>query len=404
MMRQYFENLETGLSAAIAGGKMSPRKLYSLEIARLGKRLYSGEDRVAWCGITAPFDLLNALGVTSCFVEFIGAMLAATGVSGDFIEETDHIGYSMDSCSYHRAVMGAALKGLMPEPEFLIGTTNPCSGGLAVLETLAAHFRKKLFVLHIPQDKSRDNVRFLADQLRDMVRFVEDITGGSLSPERLASAVLNTNRLREIMIDVYKLATHVPSPVSNRELGNFGIVMALFLGTDAAISVAEAFRDDFASRVRNMATAGSKEKLRLLWIQNRIQFKNPIETLLEKEYGAIIVVDELNDITWDAIDPNHPFESIARRSISIPFNGTINNRINHLRKLAKDYQIDGAINPCNWGCRQGTGGRGLIEEGLKEIGVPVLNLEVDCVDSRKFTEGQFQTRIEAFIEMMDSHK
>nr|HPI23203.1 2-hydroxyacyl-CoA dehydratase family protein [Spirochaetota bacterium] len=51
-------------------------------------------------------------------------------------------------------------------------------------------------------------------------------------------------------------------------------------------------------------------------------------------------------------------------------------------------------------CRQGTGARGLIEEGLKEIGVPVLNLEVDCIDSRKFTEGQFRTRIEAFMEML----
>jgi benzoyl-CoA reductase/2-hydroxyglutaryl-CoA dehydratase subunit BcrC/BadD/HgdB len=404
MMKQYFEALETGLSAAIAAGSASPRKRYSLEIARLGKRLYSGEDRVAWCGITAPFDLLNALGVTSCFVEFIGAMLAATGVSGDFIEETDHIGYSMDSCSYHRAVMGATLKGLMPEPEFLIATTNPCSGGLAVLENLAAHFRKKLFVLHIPQDESGGNVRYLADQFRDMMGFVKGITGASLAPEKLASTVLNTNRVRDIMIDVFKLATHVPSPVTNRELGNFGIVMALFLGTEAAVEIAEAFRDDFAGRIEGMAQTGSKEKFRLLWIQNRIQFKNPIENLLEKEYGAIIVADELNDITWDAIDPDHPFESIARRSISIPFNGAIQNRIRHLQKLAQDYQVDGAINPCNWGCRQGTGGRGMIEEGLKEIGVPVLNLEVDCVDARKFTEGQFQTRIEAFIEMMDSHR
>jgi benzoyl-CoA reductase/2-hydroxyglutaryl-CoA dehydratase subunit BcrC/BadD/HgdB len=337
-------------------------------------------------------------------VEFIGAMLAATGVSGDFIEETDHIGYSMDSCSYHRAVMGATLKGLMPEPEFLIATTNPCSGGLAVLENLAAHFRKKLFVLHIPQDESGGNVRYLADQFRDMMGFVKGITGASLAPEKLASTVLNTNRVRDIMIDVFKLATHVPSPVTNRELGNFGIVMALFLGTEAAVGIAEAFRDDFAGRIEGMAQTGSKEKFRLLWIQNRIQFKNPIENLLEKEYGAIIVADELNDITWEAIDPDHPFESIARRSISIPFNGAIQNRIRHLQRLAQDYQVDGAINPCNWGCRQGTGGRGMIEEGLKEIGVPVLNLEVDCVDARKFTEGQFQTRIEAFIEMMDSHR
>ena len=94
MMKAYFTDMEAGIVKAISEGNSSHRKLYTLELARLGKRLYSGADSIAWCGITAPFDLLNAMGVTSCFVEFIGAMLALTGSVGPFIEETDHIGYS----------------------------------------------------------------------------------------------------------------------------------------------------------------------------------------------------------------------------------------------------------------------------------------------------------------------
>jgi benzoyl-CoA reductase/2-hydroxyglutaryl-CoA dehydratase subunit BcrC/BadD/HgdB len=64
--------------------------------------------------------------------------------------------------------------------------------------------------------------------------------------------------------------------------------------------------------------------------------------------------------------------------------------------------VDGVINPCHWGCRQGTGARGLVTEGLKQIGVPVLNLEVDCADPRNFAEGQLKTRLEAFVEMLTS--
>ena len=401
MMHKYFTDLESGLSAAIEAGKSSPRKLYALELARLGTRLYSGSDRVAWCGITAPFDILNAMGVTSCFVEFIGAMLASTGVVGTFLEETDHIGYSSDACSYHRSVTGATMKGLMPVPEFLVGTTNPCSGGIAVIENLARHFARPLYVLHIPQDESGGNVRFLADQLRELVAFVTDATGSTLDGDRLSAAVENTNRACELMAEAFDLAKKIPSPASSKDLSNFGIVMSLFFGTDRSVNIARSYRDEFARRAAAGTSGVSGEKYRILWIQNRIQFKNPIEALLADEYGAAIVVDELNDITWDPIDPKEPYESIARRSISIPFNGTIENRVRHLVKLAEEYRIDGAINPCNWGCRQGTGARGLIEEGLREAGVPVLNLEVDCVDSRKFTEGQFRTRIEAFIEMME---
>ncbi len=400
MMKEYFTDLEAGVVKAISDGNSSHRKLYTLELARLGKRLYSGTDSIAWCGITAPFDLLNAMGVTSCFVEFIGAMLASTGVVGSFIEETDHAGYSSDACSYHLSVSGAAIKGIMPAPEFLIGTTNPCSGGLAVLENLARHFGRELFVLHIPQDDSGGNVRFLADQMGEMVAFVSRITGRKLDSAALRKSVENSNRASAVMKEIFELARHVPSPVASRDLSNFGIVMPLLFGGEQAVTIAGAYRDEFRNRIDAGNDGKSGGKFRLLWIQNRIQFRHGLEKILEEEYGASIISDELNDITWDPIDPENPFEGFARRSISIPFNGTIEKRIGHLKKLAREYRIDGAINPCNWGCRQGTGARGLMENGLREIGVPVLNLEVDCVDSRKFTEGQLRTRLEAFMEML----
>lgn len=403
-MKTYFTDLEAGIVKAINDGNASHRKLYTLELARLGKRLYSGTDPIAWCGITAPFDLLNALGVTSCFVEFIGAMLATTGAVGPFIEETDHAGYSSDACSYHRSVSGAAMKGIMPVPEFLIGTTNPCSGGLAVLENLARHFDRKLFVLHIPQDDSAGNVRFLADQMREMAVFASRITGRKLDDAALRKGVESSNRASGVMKEIYELACRVPSPVTSRDLGNFGIVMALFFGSEQAIAIAEAYRDEFRRRIATGDQDTSRRKFRLLWIQNRIQFRHGLEKMLEEEYGASIICDELNDITWDPIDPENPFEGFARRSISLPFNGTIEKRIGHLKKLAREYRIDGAVNPCNWGCRQGAGARGLIENGLKEIGIPVLNIEVDCVDSRKFTEGQIRTRLEAFMEMLDGRE
>lgn len=67
-------------------------------------------------------------------------------------------------------------------------------------------------------------------------------------------------------------------------------------------------------------------------------------------------------------------------------------------RVAEIYRIHGAINPCHWGCRQGTCAIGLIEEGLKEFGVPVFNLQVDCVDSRNSVQGQLKTRLEALLE------
>jgi len=81
------------------------------------------------------------MGITSCFVEFIGAMVASTGFSDECVKEAEMAGFANDTCGYHRAITGASLKGIMPEPNLLIGSTCPCSGGLAVMENLAQRGR-----------------------------------------------------------------------------------------------------------------------------------------------------------------------------------------------------------------------------------------------------------------------
>ena len=404
MMYQYFKDMAAGIEAKILQHPDLPnsRKKYALATARLGSRLYSGKNTVAWCGVAAPFDLLNAMGITSCFVEFVGAVLAATGMADPFLEEAEQAGFVGDTCGYHRSVIGAARKKIMPQPDFLIATTCPCSGGVAVMENLAHLFNKKLFVLNVPQENSEQSVAYLADQIRDMVEFVARQTGEPLEKDKMREAIDYTNRTRKLMDDVYQLAKNVPSPTDGRLLANFGLVMPLFLGTAEAVEIAQAFKDEFMLRIDNGIPGVPDEKLRLLWIQNRVQFNNPLVDMLEKEHQANIVSDELNDIYWDPIDPDDPYAGLARRAIAIPLNGNIQGRIKHLQKLARAYRLDGAINPCHWGCRQGTGARGLISDGLKEIGVPVLNLEVDCVDKRNFAEGQMRTRIEAFVEMLES--
>jgi len=348
--------------------------------------------------------LLNAMGVTSCFVEFIGAMLASTGFAPSFIEEAEHKGFGTDMCSYHRTILGAQMKGLMPEPKFLVATSCPCTGGLAVMENLAQQFNKALFVLHIPQEETAQNVAYFAKQIEALHGFIAQQTGVPMDMTKLSEAIVNLNKTREILLEMYDITRSVPSPVAGNDLANYAYIINLLAGTKSAVELATAFRDMFAERVKNGVGGIPTEKFRLLWIQNRVQFKNPLVKFLEEEHHTAIVIDEMNCVTWDWIDPENPYEGIARRIISNPFNGPAQRRVEHLKKLARDYHVDGAINPCNWGCRQGTGARGITASGLKSVGVPVLNLEMDCVDSRNFFEGQLKTRISAFIEMLENRK
>lgn len=400
MILEYFEELESALKKKIDANPELPnaRRKFALNIAKLGKRLFTEGERVAWCGIVAPFELLNAMGINSCFVEFVGAMLASMGAAPSMLERAEKSGYFTDSCAYHRLVIGAAVSGLIPKPDFLIATTTPCTGGLAVIENLARLYKKDLFVINLPYDREEKDVSYLAKQLEEMVDFVSSRLGTSLDRSALKNAIEKTNRARALMVELYNLAKNKPSPVRSKDLKDFGILIALFLGTDAAIEIAQAYKDEFELRLRS--GADENERIRLLWIQNRIQFKNSLVEMLEENYGTKIVVDEWNDINWEPIDPDDPYVGLAKRMLAIPLHGAMEYRVKHLQKLALEYKVDGAIHPCHWGCRQGTGARGLIQRGLKDIGVPVLNLEVDCVDERNFAEGQLKTRLEAFCEMI----
>ncbi|MBI2521691.1 MAG: 2-hydroxyacyl-CoA dehydratase, partial [Bdellovibrio sp.] len=372
------------------------RKKFALELAHFGNRLFAGKEPLAWCGITVPFDLLNALGVNACFVEFLGAVLSASGQINDILESAEQDGFSPDTCGYHRAVYGAARQGLVPTPNFLIGSSVPCTGGQAVMERLSSQFKKDLFMLQIPQVENARNVAFLAHQFSEMVSFVETHLRKKLDRECLRNSIRLSNEMRALLVELFELASHNPSPVKSKELANFALVVNLMSGTQAGVDLVRNFKNEYARRIRESQCSPSK--LRLLWLQNRIQFKNGLLDILENEYQATIVIDELNDVTWDPIDPDNPFIGMAKRSISIPFNGPFTNRLNHLKTLIARYQVDGVINPCNWGCRQGAGSRGLMEQAMREMSIPIINLEVDCVDSRGFGEGQLRTRLEAFLE------
>ena len=195
---------------------------------------------------------------------------------------------------------------------------------------------------------------------------------------------------------------NVPSPATSNDLKNF-IMILLLLGTRESVEVAKFYRDEFKSRIEHGLKELPEEKYRLMWIQNRIQFKTDILRILEEKYGAKIVIDELNHIWWDPMDADDPLKSLAKRIITHPLVGPAKRRLEVITQLARDYKIDGAINPAHWGCRQSAGARVLFKDALQKIGIPLIHLDVDCVDERNYAQGQIMTRLEAFLEMLSTY-
>ncbi len=398
MLKIYFAQMVSGLKKKLKQNPTARRK-FIYEIGRVGNRIFDDNWSIGWTTVFVPYEILSSMNVSGMFVEFFGAMLSSTGISQKYLELAESKGYSTDSCSYHRAIIGGAMQDLIPKPDVLIGASIPCNGGVKALKRIGDLFDKDVFILNIPIETTPKSVDYLVDQYNQMISYIEKETGQKIDNNKLKQSIRYNNQVRDYMLEIEELCKHVPSPINHNDLKNF-IMILLLQGSEEGVDVVKTYRDEFKYRIENEDYKIPEEKHRLLWIQNRIQFKTDLLELLEKNYGANVVIDELNHIWWEEMDENDPLRSLAYRMITHPLVGPAERRIKIITQLAKDYSVDGAINPSHLGCRQSSGARVLIKDALKKIDVPLVDLDVDCVDERNFSHGQIMTRLEAFMEML----
>jgi benzoyl-CoA reductase/2-hydroxyglutaryl-CoA dehydratase subunit BcrC/BadD/HgdB len=397
-LKNYFFQLEDALKLKLET-KFTPRRKFVYEIARIGSRIFDKNWSIGWTTVFVPYEILNSMNISGMFVEFFGAMFSGAGISRKYFELAESKGYSTDSCSYHRTIIGAAMDGLLPEPDLLIGASIPCNGGVKALKRIGEIFDKDVFILNIPIEDTPKALDYLTEQYEQMIDYIEERTGRKLDYQKLKQSIKYNNDARRYLIEINELCKHVPSPSISNDLKNF-IMYILLMGTKEGVEVAKGYRDEFQYRIDNNNFGLKEEKFRLLWIQNRIQFKTDLIEALEENYGANVVIDELNHIWWEPLDEGDPLRSLAYRMMTHPLVGPADRRLKVLTQLATEYKVDGAINPAHWGCRQSAGARVLFKDALQKVGVPLIHLDVDCVDQRNYSHGQVLTRLEAFMEML----
>ena len=100
-------------------------------------------------------------------------------------------------------------------------------------------------------------------------------------------------------------------------------------------------------------------------------------------------------------DPSRPLQSMAEEYTEQFVNRGFDYRIKLKLDFINRYQCDGFVLFSNRSCKPNSFGlydkRKIIEE---KTGLPGVVLEADMSDLRFFSEGQVQTRLEAFFERL----
>lgn len=355
-------------------------------------------DHAAAVSLFTPYEPLEVAGILPFSVEQMSSFIGGSQAEREFLELSGDAGFADTMCSYHRIFLGAAACNMMPKPKFTVYTTLVCDGNLITFPYIQKHFDIPGFCIDVPYEHSEDAVADVAQQLHDMVHFVEDCTGARITDDALSEAVARSWRSA---LDYRRFLAATPG---RRLPSDMTTEMYAFLMNHTLSGSPET--EKFCHMLADeMETAPKSDGLRLVWLHTMPFSQEPlIERINFNDKAFVTACDLAVDSTLIDIDPAKPFDAMARRLVYSHFNGSTNHRIDLALRLARETQADGVVLFNHWGCKATLGTSHLIKKRIEEAGLPCLLLDGDGVDTANRSDGQTSTRFDAFLELLEGRR
>ena len=357
----------------------------------------SRPDRSVMVSLFVPCEPLIAMGLNGFGVESFSSYISGAHAQETFLEKAESAGIPETLCSYHKVFLGAAQLGVMPKPRYIIHTNIACDANQITFRELAEYFAVPHFKIDVPYRQNEEAVTYVAGQLRNMTKFIEDQEHRALSDDMLRETVArsartaaNYDRLLTYSADRY-LAGDLTAELQATFISH------MLLGTKEA----EKYTD---MAVREIRMQPSGEGINILWLHT-IPYRSPhINRRLSNNRNIHIATCDMAYESLIPADADNPYKSMARRLVYSPFNGPIERRIETALQKAAQIHAAGIIYFCHWGCKATLGGAAIIKRELENAGYPTLILDGDACDPRNTSEGQITTRMDAFIELLEQRK
>jgi benzoyl-CoA reductase/2-hydroxyglutaryl-CoA dehydratase subunit BcrC/BadD/HgdB len=228
--------------------------------------------------------------------------------------------------------------------------------------------------------------------------------------DRLKEVLDRSYRITEIYLEINELRKAVPEPFPCEGIFAQMAVFWLLAGTPEAVTFFELLLDEIKQRVKNKVGVVPQERFRLI-LPFVIPFWDMVD-YIQEEHGAVIAMEMLN--TWGGegkwlLDRDKPLENLARKTFFHPacyqLHGPMEPYVQDMVQIARDYQVDGAINFAHIGCRQACGCiRALKDELQDELGMSMAVIDCDLVDKSFTSREEVCEKLDGFFEILAEQK
>ncbi len=366
--------------------------------------------KLCWITSGGPVELLIALGVTPIYPENHGAMIGATKMGGELCDVAEQMGYSRDLCSYFRSDVGQAvtkkspIKGL-PRPDFMLCCNNICGTVMKWYEVQARYFNVPLIILDTPYNydgETKELITYVSDQFMEIIPELEKASGHKFTEKNFLHVAEYANEAINLWNEILSVCEHVPAPMTCFDAFFYLAPIVTLRGTKIVVDYYKKLKQELTYLAENNISPFKEEKYRLVWDNLPIWYKMRRLSKVFSLHGACLVGDTYTNAWADNdINPDKPYETMARAYATVYLNRNVDARIENLIKMIKKYKAHGFVMHSNRSCKPYSFGQlDIKEEVTRRTGLPGLMIEADMTDQRAYSDEQAETRIQAFVETM----
>ncbi len=370
--------------------------------------------------MNGAIEIFYALDLQPLFPENWSPVCAAFGLAPRNFDVAATLGYSRDLCGYLRNIIGyvhgpmneeGTPLGRLPEPDILVSPGGGCVPVMKIFHALERRFpNARVFRADLPQVAVEEirpyHVDYAVSEIRRLIEFLTEATGRTMDYDRLRQVVELSDQACALWDEIMTYRRHVPTPFSAAEIGIM-FVMVTLQGTQTAVDFLTTVRDEVKQRTEAGIGVVDEERIRLFWDNIPLWYNMGLFNYFEKMGGVLVA--ETYSTAWSLrLDVDRPLEALAMKTLmSYPLVScvSVKKRMEKVLNACREYAIDGAILHRNKSCVPITLGQMDIKRALeRELGIPSVIIDVDHMDAQNFSAAQFQTRADAFMEMLLGRK
>ena len=371
--------------------------------------------KIAWSTSIAPQELLETMGIHAVYPENHAAAIGARKDAQGFINYSEGKGYSADICSYARvnlAYMDIQYSEAqnMPLPDLIFCCNNICNTVIKWYENIARELNIPMILFDLPfnheYEVNAQNVKYIKGQILYAIGKLEEITGEKFDYERFTEVMKISSQTSVWWKKASLIARTVPSPLNGFDLFNYMATIVCMRGTKEGLELFKLWHDELEEKAEKGIGPwkDGEEKYRVMWdgIACWPYLSDTYKVL--KKHGINMVTSTYPD-SWYLVYDVNDIDGMAKAYSSNYVNRNLDFGAGNIIKIVRDFKLDGIIYHSNRSCKLMDFRQFEVQRRVEAAtGVPSVIFDGDQTDPRAFSLAQYETRIQALVEMMEARK